>query len=85
MTPPRTRPCAGRAAGLRPVVDTGRRGAAPGGIVLKAKETWPGTGKVYCHGATGWPNEPDLAHHAVDDSALSKSSTGTHGSSSPKA
>lgn len=32
----------------------------PDGIVLKAKETWPRTSKVYCHRAVGWPAEPDL-------------------------
>lgn len=32
----------------------------PGGIVLKSKETWPRTGKVYCHRAVGWPREPDI-------------------------
>ncbi|WP_237768032.1 ERCC4 domain-containing protein [Serinicoccus sp. CNJ-927] len=32
----------------------------PDGVVLKARETWPRTGKVYCHRATGWPAEPDL-------------------------
>lgn len=30
------------------------------GIVLKAKETWPRTGKVYCHRAVGWPLDPDV-------------------------
>nr|WP_306238457.1 histone-like nucleoid-structuring protein Lsr2 [Ornithinimicrobium sp. HY1745] len=30
------------------------------GIVLKAKETWPRTGKVYCHRAVGWPLEPEI-------------------------
>ncbi|MGA4508842.1 ERCC4 domain-containing protein [Propionibacteriaceae bacterium G1746] len=30
------------------------------GIVLKARETWPRTGKVYCHRAVGWPREPDI-------------------------
>jgi hypothetical protein len=32
----------------------------PEGIVLKAKETWPRTGKVYCHRAVGWPSDPDV-------------------------
>lgn len=32
----------------------------PDGIVLKAKETWPRTGKVYCHRAVGWPAEPEI-------------------------
>lgn len=30
------------------------------GIVLKAKETWPRTGKVYCHRAVGWPLDPEV-------------------------
>lgn len=32
----------------------------PQGIVLKARETWPRTGKVYCHRAVGWPRDPDI-------------------------
>jgi len=32
----------------------------PDGIVLKAKETWPRTGKVYCHRAVGWPRDPEI-------------------------
>jgi hypothetical protein len=34
----------------------------PGGaVVLKARETWPRTGPVYCHPADGeWPGEADL-------------------------
>src|SRR5699024_7574243 len=30
------------------------------GIVLKAREMWPRTGKVYCHRATGWPADPEI-------------------------
>lgn len=30
------------------------------GVVLKAKETWPRTGKVYCHRAAGWPRDPEI-------------------------
>ncbi|WP_238706058.1 hypothetical protein [Serinicoccus marinus] len=41
----------------------------PDGIVLKAKETWPRTGKVYCHRATGWPAEPDLSRSCPPDPA----------------
>lgn len=29
-----------------------------GAIVVKAKEPWPRTGKVYCHRAVEWPTEP---------------------------
>ena len=32
----------------------------PDGILLKAKDTWPRTSKVYCHRAEEWPAEPDL-------------------------
>ena len=30
------------------------------GIVLKAKDTWPRTAKIYCHRAEAWPAEPDI-------------------------
>ncbi|WP_232548387.1 ERCC4 domain-containing protein [Propioniciclava soli] len=30
------------------------------GIVLKAREAWPRTAKVYCHRADAWPDEPDV-------------------------
>lgn len=33
---------------------------APEAVVLKARETWPRTAKVYCHAATGWPEEPEI-------------------------
>lgn len=29
-------------------------------IVLKARETWPRTSKVYCHRAPGWPAAPEV-------------------------
>lgn len=29
-------------------------------VVLKAKETWPRTSKVYCHRADGWPEDADV-------------------------
>jgi hypothetical protein len=31
-----------------------------GGLVLKARERWPATSRVYCHPAEGWPDEPDV-------------------------
>ncbi|MPZ64155.1 MAG: hypothetical protein GEU83_01040 [Pseudonocardiaceae bacterium] len=31
-----------------------------GGVVLKARETWPRTSKVYCHRADGWPDDPEI-------------------------
>src|SRR5436190_16751608 len=30
------------------------------GLVLKARETWPRTSKVYCHRADGWPAEAEV-------------------------
>jgi hypothetical protein len=30
------------------------------GIVLKTKDTWPRTSKLYCHRAAGWPAEPEI-------------------------
>jgi hypothetical protein len=30
------------------------------GVVLKARETWPRTAKVYCHRADGWPDDPEI-------------------------
>jgi len=33
----------------------------PGGeLVLKARDSWPRTAKVYCHRAEGWPEEPQI-------------------------
>ena len=33
----------------------------PGGpLVLKAKEAWPRTAKVYCHRAEGWPDDAEV-------------------------
>lgn len=38
----------------------------PAGIVLKARETWPGATKVYCHRADGWPADAEiLERHPV--------------------
>lgn len=38
----------------------------PGGaVVLKARETWPRTAKVYCHPATEWPTEPDIVERVA--------------------
>jgi hypothetical protein len=32
----------------------------PDGVVLKARDTWPRTAKVYCHRADGWPPDPEI-------------------------
>ena len=38
----------------------------PAGIVVKARETWPGATKVYCHRAETWPADAEiLERHAV--------------------
>ena len=30
------------------------------GVVLKVKDTWPRTAKVYCHPSEDWPEEPEV-------------------------
>jgi hypothetical protein len=32
----------------------------PEPVVLKAKDTWPRTSKIYCHGGTEWPDDLDI-------------------------
>jgi ERCC4 domain len=32
----------------------------PAGVVLKVRDTWPRTSKVYCHAALEWPAEPEI-------------------------
>ena len=32
----------------------------PDGIVLKVRDTWPRTAKVYCHPASEWPASPEI-------------------------
>lgn len=32
----------------------------PHGVVLKAKQPWPRTSKVYCHRDTGWPTDAEV-------------------------
>jgi hypothetical protein len=32
----------------------------PAGIVVKARETWPGATKVYCHRAESWPADAEI-------------------------
>jgi hypothetical protein len=29
-------------------------------VVLKVRDTWPRTSKIYCHASTDWPNDPDI-------------------------
>ena len=30
------------------------------GVVLKARDSWPRTSKVFCHRSTEWPDEPEI-------------------------
>lgn len=30
------------------------------GVVLKVRDTWPRTAKVYCHAALEWPADPEV-------------------------
>lgn len=32
----------------------------PAGIVVKARDSWPRTAKVYCHRADGWPANAEI-------------------------
>jgi hypothetical protein len=40
------------------------------GVVLKARETWPRTGKVYCHRADGWPDDAEVVERVPVRSCL---------------
>lgn len=44
----------------------------PDGIVLKAKEVWPRTGKVYCHRAVGWPRDPEVVEQVPTRSCVQR-------------
>lgn len=35
------------------------------GVVLKVRDTWPRTQKVYCHPAVEWPAEPDIVERVA--------------------
>jgi hypothetical protein len=35
------------------------------GVVLKVRETWPRTSKVYAHRAQGWPDEPEIVERVA--------------------
>jgi hypothetical protein len=79
---PRSRGAGGEDARLGPVVDDLlvarnpdpdsslpfliRVPLGPAGIVVKARETWPGATKVHCHRAESWPADADiLERHPV--------------------
>ena len=35
------------------------------GIILKAKDTWPRTGKVYCHRVEEWPDDAEIVERVA--------------------
>src|SRR5262245_28670284 len=35
-----------------------------GAVVLKARDVWPRTAKIYCHEALGWPDDPEIVDRA---------------------
>jgi hypothetical protein len=42
----------------------------PHGIVLKARETWPRTAKVYCHRAESWPDDAEVVERVPTRSCV---------------
>jgi hypothetical protein len=36
-----------------------------GAVVLKVRDVWPRTAKVYCHRAAGWPDEPEIVERVA--------------------
>jgi hypothetical protein len=40
------------------------------GVVLKARDTWPRTAKVYCHRAEGWPADPEIVERVAVRSCI---------------
>ena len=36
-----------------------------GDLVLKARDSWPRTAKVYCHRAEAWPDQPEILERAT--------------------
>ena len=38
---------------------------AQGPVVLKVKDTWPRTSKIYCHPSTDWPDDPEIVERVV--------------------
>jgi hypothetical protein len=64
MTEPHSRPAVFEVA-VNPDPDSSLRflirlPLSDGGLVLKARDTWPRTAKVYCHRAEGWPDQPEI-------------------------
>jgi ERCC4-type nuclease len=42
----------------------------PAGVVLKARETWPRTSKVYCHRADEWPADAEVVERVPTRSCV---------------
>lgn len=42
----------------------------PRGVVLKAREMWPRTSKVYCHRADGWPADAEIVERVPTRSCV---------------
>jgi hypothetical protein len=42
----------------------------PAGVVLKVRDTWPRTAKVYCHPSTDWPDRPDVVERVEVESCV---------------
>lgn len=42
------------------------------GIIVKARDTWPRTAKVYCHRAEDWPDEPDIVERVKTRSCVQR-------------
>lgn len=42
------------------------------GVVLKAKDTWPRTAKIYCHRADGWPADADIVERVPTRSCVGR-------------
>ncbi len=40
------------------------------GIILKARETWPRTSKVYCHRADDWPEDAQIVERVPTRSCV---------------
>lgn len=44
----------------------------PRPVVLKARDTWPRTSKVYCHRADAWPEDPDIVERVAVKSCTTR-------------
>ncbi len=41
-----------------------------GPVVLKVKDTWPRTAKIYCHPSNDWPSEPQIVERVATRSCV---------------